>query len=205
MKNKFDLYIQECPIIAILRGITPEECIDVANILYQVGIRIIEVPLNSPSPFESIALLRHHFQNNALIGAGTVLNVNDVITLKEISAEIVIAPNLDTDVGLKAKQLGMIWLPGVMTPSEGFTALKYGADGLKLFPSEMITPQVIRAWKSVFPKETKLIPVGGVNTENSKMFMRNGAAGLGIGGNIFTAGDSLEVIKHKATSLIKSL
>ncbi|MBE2895922.1 2-dehydro-3-deoxy-6-phosphogalactonate aldolase [Pasteurellaceae bacterium HPA106] len=205
MQNKFELCLSTCPIIAILRGVTPQECIDVGNLLYQAGIRIIEVPLNSPSPFESIKLLKNHFKEKAIIGAGTVLSVKDVIALHEIDAEIVIAPNLDIDVGLKTKQLGMLWLPGVITPSEGFTALKYGADGLKLFPSEMISPFVIKAWKSVFPKNTKLIPVGGVNAENSKAFMQSGACALGIGGNIFKAGDTLDEIQTKTQRLIESL
>ncbi|MBE2898494.1 2-dehydro-3-deoxy-6-phosphogalactonate aldolase [Pasteurellaceae bacterium 20609_3] len=205
MKNKFESCLNACPIIAILRGITPKECLEVGNLLYKAGIRIIEVPLNSPYPLESIKLLKDHFKESAIIGAGTVLTVKDVIALHEINAEIVIAPNLDTDVGLKAKQLGMLWLPGVMTPSEGFTALKYGADGLKLFPSEMISPSVIKAWKSVFPKNTKLIPVGGVNAENSKAFMQSGASALGIGGNIFKAGDTLDEIQTKTQRLITSL
>lgn len=205
MKNKFEYFLAQCPIIAILRGITPNNCIDIAEILYQSGVKIIEVPLNSPDPFSSIKRLKMHFQDNAIIGAGTVLQTDDVIKVKEANGEIIIAPNLDLEVGNQAKQLDMLWLPGVITPTEGFLALKCGADGLKLFPSEMITPQVLKAWKSVFPLETKLFPVGGVDAHNAEVFLQNGATGLGIGGTIFKIGYSSETVRIKITEIIRTL
>lgn len=198
-------YLKECPIIAILRGIKPDECLAIAEVLYTAGVRIIEVPLNSPEPFESIERLTRHFKNKAIIGAGTVLSVNDVEKLSQIHANIVIAPNFDPEVGKKAKSLGMIWLPGVLTPSEGFNALKLGADGLKLFPVEQMSISVLKAWLSVFPIGSKLIPVGGIDHTNAKVFMKTGAAGLGVGGNLYKAGDSVEQVRQRINKILSSL
>ncbi|KGQ63732.1 2-dehydro-3-deoxy-6-phosphogalactonate aldolase [Gallibacterium anatis] len=203
--DKFIKYLKECPIIAILRGITPDESESISEELYSLGIRIIEVPLNSPDPYTSIGLLKDKFKDKAIIGAGTVLNKSEVIKLHNIGAEIIIAPNLDIDVGIKTKEYNMIWLPGVFTPTEGFTALKYGADGLKIFPSELISPDIIKSWKSVFPKDIKIIPVGGVDSTNGSQFLLNGADGLGIGSAIFKAGDTLDMVKQKTEKILQSL
>lgn len=200
-----DQYLKSCPVIAILRGIKPDECLTIADTLYEAGVRIIEVPLNSPDPFESIQRLSAHFKGRAIIGAGTVLSVSDVEQLSRIGADIVIAPNFDPEVGKKAKSLGMIWLPGVLTPSEGLNALKLGADGLKLFPAEQVNIAVLKAWLSVFPIGTKIIPVGGVGASNSKEYLSVGAAGVGIGGSLFKPGDSVNQVKQSITQILSSL
>ncbi|MFV0449089.1 MAG: 2-dehydro-3-deoxy-6-phosphogalactonate aldolase [Vibrio sp.] len=205
MKSEFEGYLKQCPIIAILRGLTPDNCIEIGEVLYENGVRIMEVPLNSPSPFESIRKMVKHFQGKALIGAGTVLVPEDVEKLSQVGGRIVISPNFNPDVGMKAKQLNMLWLPGVMTPTEGFTALSKGADGLKLFPSEMITPTVLKAWISVFSARTNLIPVGGVGADNAKMYMEIGACGLGIGGSIYKPADTVSTVHAKVSNIIKSL
>ncbi len=205
MKSEFEGYLKQCPIIAILRGLTPDNCIEIGEVLYENGVRVMEVTLNSPSPFESIEKMVKHFQGRALIGAGTVLTVEDVEKLNQIGGTIVISPNFNPDVGMKAKQLNMLWLPGVMTPTEGFAALSKGADGLKLFPSEMVTPAVLKAWISVFPKGTNLIPVGGVGASNAKTYMETGACGLGIGGSIYKPTDTADDVRSNITSIMESL
>ncbi|MDA3979398.1 2-dehydro-3-deoxy-6-phosphogalactonate aldolase [Gallibacterium sp. AGMB14963] len=203
MISQFDEYFTQCPIVAILRGITPKNCIEVTNILYDAGVRIIEVPLNSPEPFESIRLLKSYWNDRAIIGAGTVLSVEDVEQLHDLKADIIVAPNLNISVGHVAKKYGMIWLPGVLTPTEGFLALENGADGLKLFPAESITPQIIKAWQSVFPKNTKLIPVGGIKVSNIKDYLDIGVSGFGVGGTIFKPNYSLAEIKTNIEELIQ--
>ncbi|MBV8837048.1 MAG: 2-dehydro-3-deoxy-6-phosphogalactonate aldolase, partial [Alphaproteobacteria bacterium] len=141
--------LKQCPIVAILRGVQPDEVVAVGDALVDAGITIIEVPLNSPLPFDSIIRLSARHSGRALIGAGTVLEAADVTLVKDAGGALVVAPNFDADVVRAAKALGLATLPGVMTPSEGFAALKAGADGLKLFPAEMIPPAIVKAWRAV--------------------------------------------------------
>src|SRR5215207_5801193 len=139
-----------CPIVAILRGVKPDEVEGVGDALIEAGITVIEVPLNSPQPFESIARLAARHAHHALVGAGTVLEADDVARVKDAGGRLIVAPNFDADVVRAAREAQLASLPGVMTPSEGFAALKAGADGLKLFPSEVIPPPVFKAWRAVF-------------------------------------------------------
>lgn len=202
--NIFNLSLKQCPIIAILRGITPDNCIEISQILYDSGIRIIEVPLNSPEPYKSIELLRKHFNSEVIIGAGTVLEERQVINVYNSGGQIIIAPNVSVNVGIQAKKLNMLWLPGVYTPTEGFLALQHQADGLKMFPSENITPNMINAWRSVFPKGTKLIPVGGINYHNIESFLTCSDA-VGIGGGLFKVGDKAEVVSERVSLIMKNV
>jgi 2-dehydro-3-deoxyphosphogalactonate aldolase len=145
--------LKQCPVVAILRGVKPDEIDAVGDALVEAGIVVIEVPLNSPDPFDSIGRLARRHGARALIGAGTVLETPDIARVKDAGGQLIVAPNFDADVVRATKACGPCALPGVMTPSEGFAALKAGADGLKLFPAEIIPPAVFRAWRAVFPAD----------------------------------------------------
>ena len=183
----FDLRaaLQQCPIAAILRGVTPDEIDAIGDALVEAGITIIEVPLNSPNPFESIKRLAARHGARALVGAGTVLGRADVARVSAAGGRLVVAPNFDADVVRATKAAGLASLPGVMTPSEGFAALTAGADGLKLFPAEIIPPAVFKAWRAVFPADTLLLAVGGVGVDNLKIYAEAGASGYGIGSALY--------------------
>ena len=180
--------LTQCPIAAILRGVTPDEIDAIGDALVEAGVTVIEVPLNSPQPFESIKRLAARHGTHALIGAGTVLEVADVTRLAEAGGRLMVAPNFDADVVHAAKAAGLATLPGVMTPSEGFAALKAGADGLKLFPAEIIPPAVFKAWRAVFPADTLMLAVGGVGVDNIKTYAEAGASGFGIGSALYKPG-----------------
>ena len=180
--------LKQCPVIAILRGVKPGEVDAVGDALIEAGITIIEVPLNSPGPFESIGRLAKRHGARALIGAGTVLEAADVTRVKDAGGQLIVAPNFDADVVRAAKVAGLVALPGVMTPSEGFAALKAGADGLKLFPAEIIPPAVFKAWRAVFPADCLLLAVGGVGVDNLKTYAQAGASGYGIGSALYKPG-----------------
>src|SRR5215212_8200605 len=168
--------LKQCRIAAILRGVTPDEIDGIGDALVEAGVTIIEVPLNSPRPFESIRRLAARHGTRALIGAGTVLEANDVARVKDAGGRLIVAPNFDADVVRAAKAAGLATLPGVMTPSEGFAALKAGADGLKLFPAEIIPPAVFKAWRAVFPN-CLMLAVGGVGVDNIGSYAAAGASG----------------------------
>jgi 2-dehydro-3-deoxyphosphogalactonate aldolase len=188
--NSLGAYIEKSPLIAILRGIKPEEVVAARGVLTGAGIRIIEVPLNSPHPLESIRLLAAETDSQTLIGAGTVLTVDEVYAVAETGARLIVAPNADPAVIARAKSLGLFCLPGVATPSEAFAALKAGADGLKLFPAEALAPSVIKAWLAVLPAGTLLVPVGGISTDNMAGYVAAGATGIGIGSSLYKPGVS---------------
>ncbi len=192
-------YLTPIPLIAILRGITPDEAVPVAEILYEAGFRIIEVPLNSPQPFDSIAAVATRFGREALIGAGTVLEIQDVTRVRDAGGQLIVMPHGDTDVISEAKRLDMICAPGIATPTEGFAALAAGADGLKLFPAEMLTSSVLKALRAVFPKDTMMIPVGGITAENMADFWHAGANAFGLGSALYRPGIALQSIRDSAT------
>jgi len=186
-------FFDALPIIAILRGLGPEDALWAMDALTAAGIRIVEVPLNSPRPLESLRQLVGRAGDDLLIGAGTVLSTDDVAAVAETGARLMVAPNCDPLVIAKAKALGLAALPGVATPSEAFAALKAGADGLKMFPGEVLPPKVLKAWLAVLPRGTRLVPVGGVSLDNMADYLAAGAAGFGIGSALYkpgiTAGD----------------
>ncbi len=186
------------PLVAILRGLKPAEAEDIARTLYDRGFRLIEVPLNSPDPFDSIAAIRRLLPPDALVGAGTVLEVEAVSRLKAIGADLVVMPHADTDVIRAARNAGMACLPGVATPTEAFAALKAGASALKLFPAELIGPSVIKAMRAVLPKGTRLLPVGGITPDTMAPFLTAGVAGFGLGSALYAPGMTAEQVGEKA-------
>jgi 2-dehydro-3-deoxyphosphogalactonate aldolase len=194
--------LSSCAIVAILRGVKPDEIDAVGDALIEAGVTIIEVPLNSPQPFESIKRLAARHAHHALIGAGTVLQAGDVARVKDAGGQLVVAPNFDADVVRATKAAGLVSLPGVMTPSEGFAALKAGAEGLKLFPAEIIPPAVFKAWRAVFPPDTPLLAVGGVGVGNIRSYAEAGASGYGIGSALYKPGRSPAEIAQLAPALV---
>lgn len=190
------------PLVAILRGITPEEAEPISLCLYKAGFRLIEVPLNSPDPFTSIATIRRALPADALVGAGTLLSVDQVAQLKACGGELAVMPHADTVVIRAAKAAGLLCVPGVATPTEAFSALSAGADALKIFPAELITPQILKAIRVVLPKNTRLFPVGGINPDTMKAYLDAGAAGFGLGSALYTPGMSCERVTSRAHSFV---
>ena len=198
------LALHPAPLIAILRGVTPDEADSIAAAIIEAGFGAIEVPLNSPEPLVSVEIVARLFGDKVLVGAGTVLEAHEVDEVAKAGAKLVVAPNFDRAVVERAAKLGLIALPGVATPSEAFAALKAGATGLKLFPGEAIPPEVVRAWRSVLPKETPLYPVGGVTPERIGPYRRVGASGFGIGSALYRPGASVEDVARAAQAFVKA-
>jgi 2-dehydro-3-deoxyphosphogalactonate aldolase len=190
------------PLVAILRGLEPERAVAVGEVLVDCGFDIIEVPLNSPEPFVSIRALVDGLGSRALIGAGTVLTEAQVDELAAIGAQLVVSPNCNPSVIRRTAALGMVSLPGVLTPTEMFAAIESGATGLKLFPAEMVTPAMVKAVRAVLPPQVPVYAVGGINAGNMGAFLAAGAAGFGIGGSLFTPGKPLEDIAADARAII---
>ncbi|MCF8154217.1 MAG: 2-dehydro-3-deoxy-6-phosphogalactonate aldolase [Rhodoferax sp.] len=186
-RTKFKTAMARLPLVAILRGLHPQEALAVGQVLVDAGWDLIEVPLNSPQPLQSIATLRKSFPQ-ALVGAGTVLTSEDVRQVHSAGGELIVSPNFNPAVVAEAVRLGMVCLPGVMTASEAFAALAAGASGLKIFPAEMITPMVLKALRAVLPAETLVLPVGSISPLNMPAFRAAGANGFGIGSALFKPG-----------------
>jgi 2-dehydro-3-deoxyphosphogalactonate aldolase len=196
-------FLAEMPLVAILRGLTPAEAPAAMDALVGAGIRILEVPLNSPRPLESLRLLARRAGDDVLVGAGTVLSVEDAMAVAETGARLMVAPNCHRAVIEKSKALGLVAVPGVATPSEAFAALGAGADGLKMFPGEMLPPAVLKAWLAVLPAGTMLLPVGGVTLDNMGGYFAAGAAGIGIGSALYKPGVSAVELAARATHLVQ--
>ncbi|MDQ7956843.1 MAG: 2-dehydro-3-deoxy-6-phosphogalactonate aldolase [Pseudomonadota bacterium] len=199
--DKFQSAMQALPLVAILRGLTPAEAEPVGDALVGAGFRLLEVPLNSPEPLASIALLRRRFPD-ALVGAGTVLDAAQVRAVHDAGGELVVAPNFDAAVVAEARRLGMVSLPGVMTPTEAFGALAAGATGLKLFPAELASPAVVKALLAVLPRGTALMPVGGISPETMQPWRDAGAAGFGIGSSLYKPGKSAAAVAADAIKFV---
>ena len=196
---------QHLPLIAILRGMKPEEAPWVMETLIAAGFRILEVPLNSPRRFESLAYLVRHAPAGSLIGAGTVLTEAEVDEVAATGAKLMIAPNCAPPVIAAAKARGLIALPGVATPTEAFAALQAGADGLKMFPGELLPPAAVKAWRAVLPKGTLLIPTGGVTPENVAAYRAAGADGFGIGSALYKPGMTRDDLAQKAAAFVTAV
>ncbi|WBM71284.1 2-dehydro-3-deoxy-6-phosphogalactonate aldolase [Buttiauxella sp. WJP83] len=188
------------PLVAILRGITPTDAAEAAEILLECGFSYLEVPLNSPSPLESISLMRKVVGERGYVGAGTVLTVEQVDAVAECGGQLIISPNCCPDVIRHTSKLGLISMPGIMTPSEAFSAIAAGASALKLFPAEHVSPVITKAFRAVVPREVALLPVGGITPDAAQMrsYMQAGANGFGLGGGLYQAGMSLTLLRERA-------
>ncbi|GBQ84800.1 2-keto-3-deoxy-6-phosphogluconate aldolase [Gluconacetobacter johannae DSM 13595] len=203
--TSFDDALAACPLVAILRGVTPDEVLEVGDALVGAGFRIIEVPMNSPHPLRSIRLLQDRFGDSALIGAGTVTSPDMVVQVAEAGGRLVVMPHGDVAVIRAARALGLFCTPGVATPTEGFAALAAGATALKMFPAEQLGPPVLAAWRSVFPAGTRFIPVGGVTPDTMGPFLEAGAAGFGLGSALYRAGRSAREVGVAARRFVGAL
>lgn len=198
-------YMARQRLIAILRGVTPDEVEAIGDALDQAGIAIIEVPLNSPRPMESIGKLARRFGDRLLIGAGTVMSAEQVRQVHEAGGKLIVTPHGDLAVVRAAKALGMLAAPGFFTPTEAFALLAAGADALKLFPAEAASPAVLKALRAVLPAGTQVVPVGGIDATNMGPWLAAGAAGFGLGSSIFKPGDTAEIVAAKARALVKAV
>jgi 2-dehydro-3-deoxyphosphogalactonate aldolase len=195
-------YLAPVPLIAILRGLPPADAGAVGALLYQAGFRCIEVPLNSPSPYQSIAALRAGLPDDCLVGAGTVLMPQQVDEVKAAGGGLIVMPHADGAVIRRAKQAGLLCAPGAATPTEGLAALALGADAIKLFPAEQLPPQTVKAWRSVFPKQSLFIPVGGIEPERMPAYWSSGANAFGIGSALYAPGRPLDQLMHRAQAFV---
>jgi 2-dehydro-3-deoxyphosphogalactonate aldolase len=195
----------DAELIAILRGISPERAAATAEVLYQAGLRVIEVPLNSPDPYTSIRLLADSMPADCLLGAGTVLNPEDVQRTQQAGGRLIVAPNCDARVVQAALRLSMQVLPGVATATEAFQAIHAGATSLKLFPAISYGPAHLRALKAVLPPAIRLYPVGGIGAADMAAWLAAGAAGFGFGSELFTPAYSIEEIDRRARALVQAL
>ena len=196
--------LAQLPLIAILRGLTPAEAPALGQALVDSGFAIIEVPFNSPEPLESIAALTQQFPQT-LIGAGTVLNAQQVKDVHAAGGRLVVAPNFNPAVVAQALALNMVVLPGVTTPTEAFAALDAGAHGLKLFPAEMISPATVKALRAVLPKAAALMPVGGITPDNMAVYRAAGATGFGLGSALYAPGRGAEQVRLAAQNFVNAI
>jgi 2-dehydro-3-deoxyphosphogalactonate aldolase len=194
--------LKQCGMIAILRGVRPSEVAAIGVALYAAGFRVIEVPLNSPQPFESIRILRTSLAADCVVGAGTVLTPALVDEVKNAGGEIIVMPHSDAAVIFAAKQAGLACAPGVATVTEAFAALAAGADVLKMFPAEQLGPNVVKAWRAVIPANVALIPVGGITPAGMAAFVAAGASGFGLGSALFKPGMRAEQVSRNAQQFV---
>lgn len=203
--DRFHACFAACPLIAIIRGVRPDEVESVGGALVEAGIRIIEVPLNSPDPLDSIARLARRFGNEVLIGAGTVLRVDDVRRVADAGRQIAVSPGTDSAVIAATVAAGMVSVPGFFTPSEAFIAMQAGAHALKLFPAEAASPRMVKAMRAVFPPDMPIIAVGGITAPDMAEWLAAGVAGFGLGGSLFRPGDTPADVSAKAGTFIAAL
>jgi 2-dehydro-3-deoxyphosphogalactonate aldolase len=201
----FDAAFARCPLIAILRGVKPEEVEAVGDALVEAGFTLIEVPMNSPDPLDSIARLARRFEGRAVVGAGTVLTEGQVEQVRAVGGTMVISPNANARVIAASAEAGMVSLPGVVTPTEAFAAIEAGATALKLFPAEGSSPQVLKAMRAVLPKDMRLLPVGGIAPDNMGPWRDAGAAGFGLGSALYKPGFTAAEVGARAKAFVSAL
>ena len=202
--NDFTTALAANPLIAILRGLVPNSAEAVSDSLIDAGFRVIEVPLNSPQPVQSIATIVRRHGDRAIVGAGTVLTVEDVNAVADAGGRIIVSPNMNPDVGRAAVAKGLFWCPGVITPSEAFAALDIGASVLKVFPAEMMPPAAIAAMRAVLPKDAVIAAVGGITPQTMGPYVAAGVDGFGLGSALFKPGYSLDDIAKRAQAFVQA-
>lgn len=197
-------HLAQLPLIAILRGITPEEAVPVGRALQEAGFRIVEVPLNSPQPLRSIELLARALGDRCLVGAGTVMSAGQVGEVANAGGRLIVMPHGDADVIHAAKAKALCCAPGIATPTEGFAALAAGADALKLFPAELLTPAVVKALRAVFPPEVPFLPVGGITPRSLAAYAAAGASGFGLGSALYKPGMNVAQVAANAAAFVRA-
>lgn len=194
--------LDDLPLVAILRGLQPEEAVEIGEAIVAAGFQCLEVPLNSPEPLDSIKRLRQALEGRAIVGAGTVLDTRAVDAVAEAGGQVIISPNTDPEVITAAKAAGLISMPGFSTPSEAFVALKAGADVLKLFPAEIAGPIGLKAVRAVLPPATRVYAVGGVDPDSVGRWRQAGASGLGLGSAVYKPGRTAEEVGAAAAAFV---
>ncbi|MEA3059826.1 MAG: 2-dehydro-3-deoxyphosphogalactonate aldolase [Sphingomonadales bacterium] len=198
-------YLDQCPLVAIIRGVTPGDAEAIGDAIFEAGIRIVEVPLNSPDPLVSIERLAARFGERMLVGAGTVLKAEDVDRVRQAGARLVVSPDTNPGVISAAAAAGLVASPGYFTPSEAFAAIRAGATALKLFPAEAATPAVLKSQLAVLPRDVPIFVVGGVKPDNMRLWLDAGAAGFGLGGGLYVPGQSPDETLAKARAYVEGL
>lgn len=195
-------YLDQCPLIAIVRGMTPDVAEAIGDAIFEGGIRIIEVPLNSPNPLQSIEKLARRFGERMLVGAGTVLDPTDVPRVQEAGGRIIVSPDTNIEVIAASAAAGLVASPGYFTPSEAFSAIRAGAAALKLFPAEGASPAMLKAHLAVIPKGVPMIIVGGINPDNMQPWIEAGATGFGLGSGLYKPGQTAAETADKARAYV---
>ncbi len=201
----FDAAFARCPLIAILRGVQPHEVEAIGDALVDAGFTLIEVPLNSPDPLDSIARLKRRLSDRAMIGAGTVLREADVAAVADAGGTLIISPNANPAVIAATAVRGLISLPGIATPTEAFAAVDAGATALKLFPAEAASPAVLKAMRAVLPKDMRVLPVGGITPDNMQPWRDAGAAGFGLGSALYKPGSTANAVAERAAAFVAAI
>lgn len=205
MHPLFQRHLDACPLVAIIRGVLPDEAEAVGEALFEAGIRIVEVPLNSPDPLVSIERLARRLGERALVGAGTVLEGGQVAEVKAAGGQLIVSPNTNADVIAAAAAAGLVSCPGYFTPSEAFAAIQAGAHALKLFPAEAASPAMVKAQRAVLPRDMPILVVGSVRPEAMTPWLDAGASGFGIGSGVFKPGDTPAKVLDKARTYVAAL
>lgn len=205
MSLDFDTAFARCPLVAILRGVRPDEIDAIGDGLVDAGFTLIEVPLNSPDPLDSIARLAKRLDGRAVVGAGTVLQVSQVDEVRAAGGRIIVSPNANPAVIAAAASAGLASLPGIATPTEAFAALDAGATALKLFPAEAASPGVLKAMRAVLPRDVRMLPVGGIAPDTMAPWLAAGADGFGLGSALYTVGRSADDVAARARDFVAAL
>ena len=205
LKSDFGAAMARCPLVAILRGVRPEDIEGIADALVEAGFSMIEIPLNSPDPLNSIGRIANRYGDDVLIGAGTVLSVDQVEAVRGAGGRVIVSPNTNVAVIAASAAAGLVSLPGYATPSEAFAAIAAGASGLKLFPAEAATPAVLRAQRAVLPADMAVLVVGGITPETMAPWLGSGAQGFGLGSALYKPGDAPAIVGERARHFIEAL